>query len=105
MFYELIGQYIKENGLSILSDMGYSDVNSIDFLETELDLIINNKKKSRRGKGYKAFTNSVLLLLFRKYIEEKSEHKIGLYMFDSPLKNLSIPEEIDDTNNYKERIL
>lgn len=102
MFYELIGQYIKENGLSILSDMGYSDVNSIDFLETELDLIINNKKKSRRGKGYKAFTNSVLLLLFRKYIEEKSEHKIGLYMFDSPLKGLSVPEEIDeDTNNIR----
>lgn len=102
LFYEIIGPYIKENGLSILTEMGYSDVNSIDFLETELDLVINNKKKSKRGKGYKAFTNSVLLLLFRKFIEERSAHKIGLFIFDSPLKGLSVPDELDeDTNNIR----
>jgi len=102
LFYDLIGSYIKENGLSVLNQMGNLDVNTIDFLETKLDLVINNKKKNKRGKGYKAYTNSVLLLLFRKFVEEKSANKIGLFMFDSPLKNLSIPEEIDDdTNNIR----
>ena len=102
LFYDLIGSYIKENGLSVLYQMGNLDVNTIDFLETKLDLVINNKKKNKRGKGYKAYTNSVLLLLFRKFVEEQSANKIGLFMFDSPLKNLSIPEEIDDdTNNIR----
>jgi len=102
LFYDLIGSFIKENGLSVLNKMGNLDVNTIDFLETKLDLVINNKKKNKRGKGYKAYTNSVLLLLFRKFVEEKSANKIGLFMFDSPLKNLSIPEEIDDdTNNIR----
>lgn len=102
LFYDLIGSYIKENGLAVLNKMGNLDVNTIDFLETKLDLVINNKKKNKRGKGYKAYTNSVLLLLFRKFVEEKSANKIGLFMFDSPLKNLSIPEEIDDdTNNIR----
>ena len=102
LFYELIGEYIKENGVSVLNEMGYSDVNTIDFTENKLDLVINNKKKNKRGKGYKAFTNSVLLLLFRKYVEEKSANKIGLYIFDSPLKGLSVPDEIDDdTNNIR----
>lgn len=102
LFYDLIGSYIKENGLSVLNQMGNLDVNTIDFLETKLDLVINNKKKNKRGKGYKAYTNSVLLLLFRKFVEEQSANKIGLFMFDSPLKNLSIPEEIDDdTNNIR----
>lgn len=102
LFYDLIGSYIKENGLSVLYQMGNLDVNTIDFLETKLDLVINNKKKNKRGKGYKAYTNSVLLLLFRKFVEEESANKIGLFMFDSPLKNLSISEEIDDdTNNIR----
>ena len=106
MFHGLLNQYIKDNALSILKDIGYSDVVSIDFLETELDLVINNKKKDKRGKGYKAFTNSVLLLLFRKFIEEHSFHKIGLYIFDSPLKGLSLPEEIDDdTDNIRKGFL
>ena len=102
LFYSIIGDYIKENGLSILSEMGYSDVNTIDFTESKLDLVINNKKKNKRGKGYKAFTNSVLLLIFRKFVEERSVNKIGLYVFDSPLKGLSVPDEIDDdTNNIR----
>jgi len=102
LFYSLIGGYIKNNGISILNEMGYSDVNTIDFTENKLDLVINNKKKNKRGKGYKAFTNSVLLLIFRKFVEEKSVNKIGLYIFDSPLKGLSVPDEIDaDTNNIR----
>lgn len=102
IFYELVASYIKENGLPMLNEMGYSDVNSIDFIETKLDLVINNKKKINRGKGYKAYTNAVLLLIFRKFIEEMSANRIGLYIFDSPLKSLSIPEEIDeDTNNIR----
>ena len=102
LFYDILAPYIKENALSILTEMGYTDVNSIDFSETELDLVINNKKKSKRGKGYKAFTNSVLLLLFRKFIEERSAHKIGLFIFDSPLKGLSVPDEFEeDTDNIR----
>ena len=99
LLYALIGQYIKDNGVQLFTDVGYPNVNDIDINETKLDLIVNNKNKVRRGKGYKAFTNSMLVLLLRKYIEEKSEHKCGFYFLDSPLKGLSVPEDKDDDSD------
>ena len=80
----------------MFTDVSYSNISNIDFTESKLDLIVNTKKKTRRGKEYKAFTNSMLILLLRKYIEEKAKNKCGFYFLDSPLKGLSVPENQDD---------
>ena len=90
--YTLIHSEIVANCRTILEAVGYSSIESIEFEESTLDLIINGKRKNNRSKGYKSFTNSVLLLAFRKYIEDHSENKVGMYFYDSPLKGLSLPE-------------
>lgn len=96
ILYSIIGDFIKENSIQMFTDVEYSNIKSIDFTESKLDLIVNTKKKIRRGKGYKAFTNSMLILLLRKYIEENAKNKCGFYFLDSPLKGLSVPENQDD---------
>lgn len=96
ILYSIIGDFIKENSIQMFTDVSYSNISSIDFTESKLDLIVNTKRKTRRGKGYKAFTNSMLTLLLRKYIEEKAKNKFGFYFLDSPLKGLSVPENQDD---------
>ena len=66
-----------------------------------MDLIINNKRKINRGKGYKAFTNSILLLAFEKYISEHSVRNTHFFIFDSPLKGLDLGESVDDTQDIR----
>ena len=96
LLFSIIGQYIIDNGVQIFTDVNYPNVNTIGFTDSKLDLIVNNKNKVRRGKGYKAFTNSMLVLLLRKYIEEKGANKGCFWFLDSPLKGLSVPEDKDD---------
>ena len=99
LLFSVIGQYIIDNGVQIFTDVKYPSINTIDFTENKLDLKVNNKNKIRRGKGYRAFTNSMLILLLRKYIEEKSSNKGCFWFLDSPLKGLSVPEDKDDDSD------
>ena len=99
LLFSVIGQYIIDNGVQIFTDVNYPNINTVDFTENKLDLKVNNKNKIRRGKGYKAFTNSMLILLLRKYIEEKSVNKGCFWFLDSPLKGLSVPEDKDDDSD------
>lgn len=101
LFYNLIGADIVPLCTSILTEIGYSPINKVELDKTSIDLILNGKKKSRRGKGYKAFTNSVLLLAFRKYLNEHSSNNFHFFMFDSPLKGLALPEGLEITNNIR----
>lgn len=99
LLFSVIGQYIIDNGVQIFTEVKYPSINTIDFTENKLDLKVNNKNKIRRGKGYRAFTNSMLILLLRKFIEEKSAHKGCFWFLDSPLKGLSVPEDKDDDSD------
>lgn len=99
--FSLICSEVVANSELILNTIGYPNVSSVEFGNTTLDLTVNGKQKLNQGKGFKAFTNSILLLAFRKYIEEHSKHKVGLYFFDSPLKGLHLPEGIDLQENIR----
>ncbi len=92
LFYNLIAADLTNECRSILEEIGYP-VQSVALNKSSIDLVINGKAKANRGKGYKAFTNSVLLLGFRKYLYDHSPKCYNFYMFDSPLKGLSIPDE------------
>ena len=92
LFYNLVAADLTNECRSILEEIGYP-VQSVTLNKTSIDLVINGKAKTNRGKGYKAFTNSVLLLGFRKYLYDHSPKCYNFYMFDSPLKGLSIPDE------------
>ena len=101
LLYNLLSAAISQNAMGILNEIGYSPIESVEFAKSSLDLLVNKKRKSNRGKGYKAFTNTVLLLSFRKYLNENSQKCFHFYMFDSPLKGLSLPDEIVATEDIR----
>lgn len=101
MLFELLKDTIHIYAKDILTAVGYTNINSVEFDEKTMDLIINNKRKINRGKGYKAFTNSILLLAFEKYISEHSARNTHFFIFDSPLKGLDLGESVDDTQNIR----
>ena len=100
LLYGLMNHDLVSNATRILSEIGYSPIETVVFSEKNLDLLVNGKRKTNRGKGYKAFTNSVLLLAFQQLMNEKAAKNPHFYIFDSPLKGLSLANGID----YKEDI-
>lgn len=95
MLFNTINEEIVENAKSILESMHYEPLESVEFSDKNLDLVINKKRKTNRGKGFKAFTNSVLLLAFQKLLSNKVDDVSFFYIFDSPLKGLSLAQGID----------
>ena len=93
LFYNLISAQLATECQSILEEIGYDPINSVEITKSTVDLKINGKTKANRGKGYKAFTNSVLLLGFRRFMNQHSSKCYNFYMFDSPLKGLALPDE------------
>ena len=100
LFYNLISAQLVAECQSILEEIGYDPITSVEIVKSTLDLKINGKTKANRGKGYKAFTNSVLLLGFRKFMNQHSAKCYNFYMFDSPLKGLALPD-IDVSANIR----
>jgi hypothetical protein len=102
LLYDLIHKGIEKNAKSILKSVGYTPLDSVIFDEKSLDLIVNGKLKNTHGKGYMAFFNSTLLLSLMNFITELSNKNPGLYIFDSPLKGLTLSEEIINDHNIRE---
>ena len=98
--YDLISKDITTYSKEILKEIGYP-VETLEFNRKTLDLVLNKKRKNARGKGYKAFTNSVFLLAFKKLMSENAKTNPHLYVFDSPLKSLSLPEGDNTTKNIR----
>ena len=99
---DIISKSLIENAKSILTDIGYSPLDNVVFDYSAFDIMVNGKQKNTHGKGYKSFFNSVMMLSLMRYIDENSEKNLGLYMFDSPLKGLTLSEEITDHHNIRE---
>lgn len=100
ILFDLIQHDIATNANEILEGTGYTPIETVEFIKKTVDLLINGKRKTNRGKGYKAFTNSVLLLAFQKLLSSKAEKNPHFYVFDSPLKGLSIARGTE----YKENV-
>lgn len=101
ILYDLISGGIEKNSRAILKEIGYSPLNSVELDEKSLDLVVNGKMKNTHGKGYMAFFNSVLLLSLMQYITEHSTKNPGFFIFDSPLKDLTLSAEIVNDNNIR----
>lgn len=67
---------------------------------TLFDIIVNDKPKSNRSKGYAAYLNSLLVLSLRNYFNERAELNPHFYLLDSPLHGLMT--ETSDENNEDE---
>lgn len=101
ILYPLIQTKMETYSKSILESIGYAPINNIEFTKDRFDLVINNKAKVYNGKGYKALTNSVVLLAWRQLMEDSAKINPHFYFFDSPLKGLFLPEGIEVTRNIR----
>lgn len=84
---------MNEIAFDILKECQYENLLTSNFNTSRFDLEINNSKKSTHGQGYLSFINTVCGLIMRKYIQDYSQHKVGLFIVDSPLLGL---EQGDD---------
>lgn len=101
ILFDLVSNGIEKNAKQILDDIGYSPLESVKFDLSSFDLVVNERMKNTHGKGYRAFFNSVIVLALMQYITENSKNNPGFYIFDSPLKGLTLSEEIINDKNIR----
>lgn len=80
---------------TILNECNYENLTSARFNLSDFDIEVNGGKKStNHGKGYCAFLNTVVVLMFRKYFATKAKYNPGLLIIDTPL--LGLDQGVDD---------
>ena len=90
-FLEKVDNYLVE----ILTECKYEGLLTAQFLLETFDVVINGKRKATtRGKGFRAFLNTVLALVIRKYLAENGIYSPGLLIVDSPL--VPLKQGVDD---------
>lgn len=99
--YNLISDDLTYIYRNILEEIGYTPLTQVELDVKTLEFIVNGKMKYNHGKGYTAFFNAVFMLSLMSYISKFSENNLGIYIFDSPLKGLSLSEEIVNNNNIR----
>lgn len=79
----------------ILAECNYENLTSARFNLSDFDIEVNGgKKATNHGKGYCAFLNTVVVLMFRKYFATKAKYNPGLLIIDTPL--LGLDQGVDD---------
>lgn len=79
----------------ILNECNYENLTSARFNLSDFDIEVNGgKKATNHGKGYCAFLNTVVVLMFRKYFATKAKYNPGLLIIDTPL--LGLDQGVDD---------
>lgn len=90
-FLEAMDTYAYE----ILEECHYENLSSARFNLTDFDIEVNGgKKATKHGKGYRAFLNTVVALMFRKYLCNDAKYNPGLLIIDTPL--LGLDQGVDD---------
>jgi hypothetical protein len=84
-FLEAMNNYAME----ILSECQYENLLSARFNLQDFDIEVNGKKKAtNHGKGYRAYLNTIVALMFRRYLHEHAKYDPGILMIDTPLLGL-----------------
>lgn len=77
---------------SFLENCNYDNLLSVVFDKTDMDIVINGKKKSSNGKGYNAFFNSVVAIVLSRYMKSKAKYSPNFLVLDSPILSLKEKE-------------
>lgn len=81
------------NGIkSFLENCNYDNLLSVIFDKTNMDIVINGKKKSSNGKGYNAYFNSVVAIVLSRYMKSKAKYSPDFLLLDSPILSLKEKE-------------
>ena len=97
-FCESMNAYAME----ILKEASYPNLVEAHFDLKTFDLVINGGTKvDDHGKGYSAFINTVVALMFRKYLVERGTYTPGITIIDSPLHGMFQGVEDDAPESMK----
>lgn len=84
-------EFINELSIDIktfLEKCNYDNLHSVVFDKTDMDIIINGKKKNSNGKGYNAYFNSVVAIVLARYMTGKAKYAPNFLVLDSPILSL-----------------
>lgn len=66
----------------------YENLLSLTFDKTDMDIVINGKKKSSNGKGYNAYFNSAVSIVLSRYMNKNAKYSPHFLVLDSPILSL-----------------
>lgn len=91
--------------LDTLGACAFPNLKEARLSSRSFDAVINDKVKSREGKGYRSFVNTVVLLALHEYLaSELSAHNPGFLMIDTPLLGLDDPQQDPELQEMRETI-
>lgn len=80
---------MTENAETILSECRYPNFTAARFDIPTFDIEVNGEAKATsHGKGYRSYLNTVVALMFRKYLMERAVYNPGILILDTPLHGL-----------------
>lgn len=80
-FSKVMTDYANE----MLKECKYENLAKASFDMSTFDLKVNGDDKKTHGKGYRAYLNTVLVLMFRRYLYEHAKYNPSFFMIDTPL--------------------
>lgn len=80
--------YLTEEIKLFLEDCQYENLLSLTFDKTDMDIVINGKKKSSNGKGYNAYFNSAVSIVLSRYMNKNAKYSPRFLVLDSPILSL-----------------
>lgn len=93
---------MDEYAMAILRDTKYPNLVDAVFDLKSFDVIINGGTKyDDHGKGYCAYINTVVALMFRRFLAEKAAYTPGITIIDSPLHGMFQGLEDDAPESIK----
>ena len=76
-----------------ISSCSYPSFTDAHIDRSTFDVVVNGKQKSRQGKGYRAYLNSIYAFVLMKFLEKEGKYPPKMLLLDSPI--LSLKENID----------
>ncbi len=89
-FQTTMTQYAEE----ILQECRYEGFTCARFNTSTFDVEVNGQEKKTFGKGYRAYLNTVVALMFRRYMANHAMYNPGLLIIDTPL--IGLDDGVDD---------
>ncbi len=77
----------------ILKAWKYPDTGRVQFEQSDQDVVINGKRRSSLGKGYRAVTASAFLIALLEYCQANKLPHPGFVILDTPLRTFKDREQ------------
>lgn len=83
----------------MFKEANFDEYKDCKFLLSNLDVVVNGKPKSKYGKGYRAFINTLVTYALHEYLHAKNGTEIGTFIIDSPILSLRERDNEEDASD------